>query len=196
MSIHVRTTAKGQRRYDVRLRDVAGKEYWRSFRTRKEAERFEASERTDRARGSWIDPRRADTKLSEITTEWLDSHPGKKESTLARDESVLRTHVLPALGHVPVGAITPVEVQRIVTGWSRTLSARSVHRNFAVLRAVFNYAVDTDRIGRSPCRKIKLPEQAPVRHRIASPEELGRLAEALGADLGPMVYVAAILGLR
>ena len=196
MSIRVRTTAKGERRYDVRLRDTAGKEYWRSFRTRKEAVRFEASERTDRARGTWVDPRRMNTKFGEIATEWLTSHPSKKESTLARDQATVRGHLLPTLGTRNVGSITPVDVQRVVNDWSTHLGARTVRRQFAVLRAILNFAVDTDRIGRSPCRKIKLPDERPVKHRIISPSELQDLANALGPANAAMTYLGAILGLR
>jgi len=41
MSIEGRTTAKGERRYEVRLRDPSGREYSRTFRTKREAEAFE-----------------------------------------------------------------------------------------------------------------------------------------------------------
>lgn len=196
MSIKVRQTSRGERRYDVRLRDSSGREYSRTFRTRKEAERFEATERADRARGSWIDPRRASTRLIDVAAEWLASHPAKKESSLARDESILRVHVLPSIGKTPVGQLTPVDIQRLVNGWAGALGPRTVRRQYAVLRAVFSLAVDTDRIGRSPCRKIKLPAERPVKHHIVSPEELRALAEAVGPDYKAMIYVAAILGLR
>jgi len=196
MSIHPRVTAKGERRYDVRLRDGSGTEYSTTFRTRRDAERFEASERTDRARGTWIDPRRMNAKLADIAEEWLTSHPSKKESTLARDEAIVRGHIAPALGDHAVGQITSSHVQRVVNDWTTHLSPRTVRRQYAVLRAIFNLAIDTDRIGRSPCRKIKLPEERPVHHHIISPAELHDLAGALGPDDAPMVYVAAILGLR
>ncbi|HET9442849.1 MAG TPA: tyrosine-type recombinase/integrase [Acidimicrobiales bacterium] len=196
MSIKVRRTASGERRYDVRLRDSSGQEYSRTFRTRKEAERFQATERADRARGSWIDPRRSSTRFIDVAAEWLASHPTKKESSLARDESILRVHVLPAIGDTPVGQLTPVDVQRLVNGWAASLGPRTVRRQYAVLRAVFSLAVDTDRIGRSPCRKIKLPAERPVTHHIVSPGELKALAEAVGPDYEAMVYLAAILGLR
>jgi hypothetical protein len=106
MSIDARITAKGDRRYDVRLRDPAGKEYSRTFRTRKEAERFAALQRADHARGNWTDPRRANDKFCDVASEWLGSHPGKKESSLVRDESILRTHVIPAIGQRAIGQIT------------------------------------------------------------------------------------------
>ena len=196
MSIHPRSTAGGDRRYDVRLRTPSGDLYSRTFRTRKEAERFEDTERSDRSRGTWIDPRQADTRFAEVAAEWLESVPGKKESTISRDISTLNNHLLPALGPVPIGAISPADVQKLVTRWAKTLSPRTVQRQYAVLRAVFNLAVDTDRIGRSPCRKIKLPKQRPVEHRLATPVELHRLVGEMPPGCAAMVYVSAILGLR
>lgn len=66
MSIHLRLTESGDRRYDVRLRDPSGKTYTRTFRTRHEAETFAADERASRRRGAWLDPRRAETPLREV----------------------------------------------------------------------------------------------------------------------------------
>jgi hypothetical protein len=51
MSVHVRFTQDGDRRYDVRLRDPSGRGFARTFRTRREAEAFERKELVDQARG-------------------------------------------------------------------------------------------------------------------------------------------------
>ena len=61
--IEARTRKRdGRKVYDVRLRDPNGKEYSRTFLTKREAQAFESSERTDRNRGTgWIDPRSAST---------------------------------------------------------------------------------------------------------------------------------------
>ncbi len=77
MSITKRQT-KGGRVYDVRLRDASSRVYTRTFRTRKEAVRFESTEKADRARGLWIDPRRASDKVADVVAEWLESNPMKK----------------------------------------------------------------------------------------------------------------------
>ena len=74
MSIRKRQTAKGVR-YDVQLRDTNGRMYQRTFRTKREAEAYEAKERTDRARGTWVDPRGATIPFSEVAAEWLSSTP-------------------------------------------------------------------------------------------------------------------------
>ncbi len=195
MSITKRQT-KGGHVYDVRLRDAAGRVYTRTFRTKKEADRFESTERADRARGTWVDPRRASDKVAEVVAEWLESNPRKKGSTLARDASVVNVHILPLLGKYSIGDVTPADVQRLVNAWSTKLGARSVRRHYAVLRAIMTYALDTDRIVRSPCRRIRLPEPEAVRQMAVTPEQLHDLADALGADTSAMVYLAAVLGLR
>ena len=101
MSINVRQTAKGPR-YDVRLRTPDGRQYKRSFRTRKEAETLEAREIADQSRGGWIDPKRSSITVAEWASEWQASNPAKRPSSLARDEVIVRLHILPALGPRPL----------------------------------------------------------------------------------------------
>jgi integrase len=66
------------------------------------------------------------------------------------------------------------------------------------LRAIVNYAMANDMLGRSPCRRIKLPEVTPVKRHIVSADELAGLAEAMGGvcAYGPMVYLGTVAGLR
>jgi integrase len=196
MSIEARLTAKGERRYEVRLRDSTGREYSRTFRTRKDAERFENTELADRARGNWIDPRRASTRFADVAAEWLESQPTKKESSLARDRSTVDNHLLPAIGDTQIGQLTPADVQRLVNAWTAKLGPRTVRRQFAVLRAICNFAVDTDRIGKSPCRRIKLPEEPAPKELLVTPEVVVAIASALDMRSRPMVYLGAVLGLR
>lgn len=183
-------------RYDVRLRDPSGKPYKRTFRTKREAETFDARERADRSRGAWVDPRKADTTFGEVARYWLASNPGKRVSGLARDESIVRVHLLPTLERRPIGTVSPRDVQSLVLAWSTESAPRTVHRQYGVLRAVLNTAVNLDLIARTPCRGVKLPAIAYRESRIVTAEELTRLADALGPSLSPMAYLAAVLGLR
>ena len=195
MSIEARKTS-GRVRYDVRLRDPAGKPYKRTFRTKREAEIFEARELADRSRGAWVDPRKADTTFGEVATYWLGSNPGKRPSGLARDESIVRVHLLPALEDRPIGTVTPRDVQGFVLAWSAKAAPRTVHRQYGVLRAILNTAVNLDLIARTPCRGVKLPAIEQRQSRIVTGDDLVRLGDALGPALAPMVYLAAVLGLR
>jgi integrase len=65
---------------------------------------------------------------------------------------------------------------------------------YAVLRALFSFAEDSELIARSPCRRIRLPQLSPRLAEILDADALSRLAQAMGSH-GPMVYLGAF-GLR
>jgi integrase len=192
----VRTTVRGERRYDVRLRDPSGRVYTKTFRTRDEATNYTAQERVDQARGQWVDPRVAGTTFAVWAAQWLDSNPSKRVKTKVDDELIVRRHLTPTLGARAVGTITPLHIQRLVSSWVRAAAPATVHRRYATLRAILTSAVDADVIGRSPCRGVKLPPIDIEARRIPTPDELHRLAASIGPAYEAMVYVGAVLGLR
>ncbi len=195
MSIHPRNTSKGKV-HEVRLRGPDGREVSRTFRTKREATEYEATQRTAKTRGAWVDPRGANVTLAQVSDEWLRSNPAKRPSTKARDASALRVHVLPSLGHRRIGSLTPGDVRALVADWSTRMAPRTVRRTYGALRAVVNYAVQNDLIGRSPCRGIKLPAIEPARMAILEPADLARLAQSIADEFAPMVWLGAVLGLR
>jgi integrase len=196
VSIHKRSTKRHGNVYDVRLRTPDGKATRTTFTTRRGAEQHQATQLADAARGLWVDPRRARTPFSDVATDWLKANPAKRSGSVARDESIVRVHLVPVLGLRPVGSITPKDVQGLVNQWATGHRGRTVRRMYGVLRAILNAAVAGDVIGRSPCRGVKLPTMEGLNRYIVTPEELAQLASAIGVDYGPMVYLGAVLGLR
>ncbi|MDQ6617396.1 MAG: site-specific integrase [Actinomycetota bacterium] len=194
--IHPRTRKRdGRRVYDVRLRDPAGKVYTRTFETKKAAEVFETAEKSARHRGAWIDPRLSNLTFGDVATRWLASNPAKRPSALARDESIVRVHLVPRFGNATLAAVTQPDIQALVTAWSARSAPRTVRRQYGTLRAVFAYAVNADLIARSPCRKINLPAVDALNRRLPGPDELADLADALGV-YAPMMWLGVLLGLR
>jgi integrase len=196
MSLEERTTRKGEERYEVRIRDRSGREYSRTFRTKREAEAFEEGQRADRARGAWLDPRTGEMAFGTWADEWLVSDPAKSPSALARDETILRVHLLPTLCNRPLASITPSDIQALVTTWAQHAKPRTVRRQYDTLRAILNAAVKEDLIGRSPCRHVKLPAFETTPRPVLDAAGLARLADAIGVEFKAMVYVGAVLGLR
>jgi hypothetical protein len=180
----------GKRVYDVRLRDPSGKEYSRTFETRKAAEPFESAQRVSRARGSWVDPQLIRTPFNELAERWLELGEDKRPRSLGRDRGIVRKHLIPAFKDRPVSTITTEEVQRLVNKWTKTHAASGVGRMFSVLRAIMNFAVAVEARPSSPCKRIRLPQAYPRRARILDADELFDLAQALGAN-GLIVYLAA-----
>lgn len=116
-SIDKRETTRGVR-YDVRYRDPTGRAREKAFRRRKDAERFARQVEVDKDRGLFVDPTPARTPLGEVATAWLASNPGKRGGSWQRDETVVRRHIVPALGDRPIGSLTPGDVQAVVNRWA------------------------------------------------------------------------------
>ncbi len=195
MSIHPRTTERG-RVYDVRYRGPGGRNFSRTFLTKRAALEFEAQQRTAKHRGTWIDPQGSKITMRELGQEWLDSNPIKRDSTWARDESALRVHVYPDLGDRTIGSLTPADIRRLVAKWSEELAPRSVRRIYGALRAALNFAVEVDRLARTPCRGIHLPYVEPVTAIVPDPAQLIGLADTIDPNYSAMVWLGAVLGLR
>lgn len=193
--IQARTRKRdGRRVYDVRIRDAKGREYSRTFATKKEAEAFEAAERTARNRGTWVDPRLSAIQLSHLARRWIASNSSKRSGSVARDQSILANHILPVLGDRTVGSVSRADVQQLVNAWTTSHAAATTVRMYAVLRALMTYAEDSEVISRNPCRRIRLPQLAPRVAEILDADRLGVLAEAMG-PYGAMAYLGAF-GLR
>jgi integrase len=136
--------------------------------------------------------------VAEVAARWLASNPGKRGGSWQRDEIVVRLHIVPQIGARPVGSLTPGDIQGLVNAWAAKHAPGTVHREYGVLRAILNYAIANDMLGRSPCRRIRLPEVTPVRRHIIDGDELGRLAAAMGGveGYGTMAYLGTVDGLR
>ena len=65
--IDKRRTRAGDVRYEVRYRGVDGKERSKTFRTKKDAERYERSQHTAMERGMWVDPQKGRITLEAVS---------------------------------------------------------------------------------------------------------------------------------
>jgi integrase len=194
--IHKRTTKTGHVRYDVRLRRPDGGVDNRTFNTRKAAESYERSERTNRDRGAWVDPRLARRTLTEIAAEWGSSTPGKRPTSVMADRTALG-HILPALGSHRVRAVTRADIQRLVNDLSDGgLGPRSVKRVYSTLHAVLEHAVKSQYLALNPCKSIGLPKAEPTAVHIFTPDELATLADTMPPEYAPTVWLGSVLGLR
>lgn len=165
------------------------------FPTKGDAARFLSSVQTDMARGQFIDPRAGKVTLAQWADEWL-ALPGKRAATVVRDRQGLAVFLDP-LGGMPLSALTPKHIQSVVSARCQVAAPGTVRRDVAALRAVLNAAVDADRLGRSPARKLALPAAtSPGDLPTLSPDGLSKLADALPDHYRAIVLTGAVLGLR
>jgi integrase len=136
----------------------------------------------------------ASIRVIDVAGVWLTGNITKRQSSIARHQSILDHHILPLLGAKPIGSVTRADVQRVVNDWTTAYAPGSTVRMYAVVLALFSYAEDSELIARTPCRRIRLPHLAPRVAEILDAEALSRLSDAMGS-CGPMVYLGAF-GLR
>jgi integrase len=190
-----RRTAEGTCRYDVRTR-IGGRVVTKTFPRRKDADVYANSVEADRYRGVAVDPRHARMDVATLARTWEESNPHKRPTTAATDHFAIEVHVIPSLGNKAIGSVTPPQIQALVNNLSCKLSARTVIRVYGVVRAIFNFAVASDFLGRTPCRNIKLPKVQSSRRHDLSPEQVGAILAAMPDEFRPMVALGAVLGLR
>jgi integrase len=105
-------------------------------------------------------------------------------------------HVLPEFGKKRIGSVTRADIQSLVDNWADGQAASTVGRQYSAVRAMFAYALNSDLMARTPCRGIRVPQASLVDRPEPDPEALERLAEALGPDWAPFMWLGAEGGLR
>ncbi|MGI8483344.1 MAG: Arm DNA-binding domain-containing protein [Thermomicrobiales bacterium] len=81
-----------------------------TYRTKKEAQQAERDALTQQERGTLLDP--AKTTVAEMLESWLTTKHGEITGQSIRDyEIIIRKHVIPALGSIPVQKLTAPRLQ-------------------------------------------------------------------------------------
>ncbi|HUP72056.1 MAG TPA: site-specific integrase [Acidimicrobiales bacterium] len=203
MSIHKRETQRRAVVYDVRLRSPTGRVITKTFPTRKQADAFEREQLRSRDRGEWIDPESGRMTFGEWAEEWQRTIVHLRPSTRRIHEGHLRSHILPALGGVPLNKLTP----SMLRGWLSELSASTgsrgkplapayVHQAYRTLRQVLGAAVLDQRLGRNPLAGVKPPRPDSPEMRTISADDVASLADTIDPRFRAFVITAAWCGLR
>jgi Phage integrase, N-terminal SAM-like domain len=186
--IEKRTTRSGEARYEVRVRGTDGKERSRTFRTKKEAERYQRAHHAAIDSGVWIDPRAGRVTLAAWAAEWQRTVVHLRPKTRKIYDVNLRNHILPALGDYELAKLTPSMLRAWLSDFNakhgrrgRPIAAGTVAQAYRTLNRVLTAAVDDELIGRNPLRGVKPPLVAPEPMRFLTHDEVASLAAAIDA---------------
>jgi integrase len=197
MSVSSRRHSDGRIVYDVRLRDPLGRQYKRTFRTKKEADDFAANERVGQNVGTWVDPSGAKVTLREYATTWLKSRVSLRARTWELYEGQLRLHIFPTLGDLEIGGIS----NAIVRSWyaslfDKGLSQSSCAKTYRLLRTILSTAIEDGLITKNPCAiKGAGVARSPERP-IATIDQVFALADAIDSPYRAAVLLGTFAGLR
>lgn len=138
--------------------------------------------------------------VSAWSEKWLDQlvETGRSDGTLRTYRSTLSHHILPALGEKKLGEVTQDDVDRLL----RSRKTPAVRTNVSrVLRSLYLAAVDRGEGGLTAVPfRLHAPKPQVARgldsSKVATPEQVRALAEALPEYLSLAAYLAAIMSLR
>lgn len=201
--IEKRRVRDGEIRYEVRLRGIDGKERSRTFRTKKDAERYRRSQLTAMEQGVWVDPRAGKITLTTWAAEWQRTVVNLRPSTQRIHGANLRNHILPELGDIELGKLTPSLLRAWLSGLAqkagghgKPLAAASVNQAYRTLNRLLTAAVEDELLGRNPLRAIKPPPSVPEPMRFLSHDDVAGLVNAIDRRYRALVLVASYTGLR
>ena len=160
-----------ERRFEASYRDPSGKQWAKTFLSKKEAEAYLAKSTTQIFQGTYRAP--SDTTFNEVADQWLaEQRNHVRPASWSLYESMIRTHLRPALGNFKLKDVSPAivsEVRQSLTHKSYSLK-KKVNQ---YLRGIFRLALinrliaeDPTAFGakiknlRPPARKAFMPEQA------------------------------------
>lgn len=176
--------------YDDRRRMRA-----RSFRTKRDAEAWQATIEHEIRDGTYRDRTLGQVSFAEVAEEWLTTRTDIAVSSTRTYRAALDRHVLPQWGPVTIAAIRRKDIATWLASLGERLGPRSVTGVHRVLSMVLAWAVETDRIAANPAARLPLPRPPAGDHVFLTHAEVERLADAAG-DYRPMVLTLAYTGLR
>lgn len=185
-------------RYRAYFREPTGKQRSKTFRTKKEATTFLAEIETAKVRGSFVSPHAGRTLFGVHARDWMTTW-NTSETTLSRDTSVMRTHVLPRWENWPLAKIDHLSIQRWVTDLGRRRGPYTVSRCYLLLMGVLRSAVRNRLIATNPGEGVRLPQvrRSDTDERIISRHELRTVLLPEVPDRHrALIATAAATGLR
>lgn len=197
MSIHTKRLATGRVLYEVKLRDMAGRQYSRSFRTRREAEAFQVTEKAARIQGSWIDFREGKVTFGVYATQWLKQRVALRPRTVDLYDYLFRCYLRPEFEHLELRAITPARVR----AWHASLKEKAIGPStiakcYRLLRTVMATAVDDELIVRNPCVLKGASTERAAERPIATVAQIATLGDEIDGRYRSLVLLATWTGLR
>jgi len=180
--------------YRVRYRTPDGQGRSKSFRKRADADRFAASIEADKARGAFVDPAFGRITLGQFVDDhYRPTMHALELTTKARDESYLRTHVLPAFGRRPLSSIDHASCQQWVNELAGRRAPATVVKAAQIMAKVMKTAVRARWIPYNPMADVVLPSVADPEDTYLTPAQVATLAEAM-TEVAPRYRVLIWLG--
>ncbi|MDQ1629581.1 MAG: hypothetical protein QOI54_3325 [Actinomycetota bacterium] len=159
-----------------------------TFATKTDASLYLAGVETDLYRGTWYDPTAGNVLLARYSEDWLKH---RKLAPRTRDlyAEILRIHIRPQLGDMPLSSISAAEVRRWLNDAGKRTGQRRVSASYTLLRTILNTAVSDGLLPSNPCRVKGAGQSVAPERPLLSVEQVYALADAIEPYLKPVVLI-------
>lgn len=205
MSVHKVKGLKSSA-YQARWSDPARVRRAKNFKTKAEAQRYEAEMSTAVRRGEYSDPQAGKAMLRSVYENWRASTHSLKPKTINSYDSLWRCMVEPEWGDRSISGITRSAVRawisesKSITG--KTVSASRMKQSFVLLKLILDHAVEMNLVNRNPIQsgsrsgRSLLPRiEVKKQKRALEKDELMALANSAG-NYTLLILIAGLLGIR
>ena len=203
MSIH-RKELKGRTSWQVQWRDHTGQQRAQRFRTRKDAEAFQAQLNLNKYQG--LLPSREGIKVTfgDYAKRWQQrketsarGHKVSRPRTTKRRNEILRLHLLPIFGEQTLASITTGQINDRINAWQKAgLKPRTIRNHIYILRPILELAVSEQLITRNPVDGVELPEPDVVKRSAISPKQIQSLISEIPENFRAFIITGFITGMR
>lgn|GEM_PF-1208671 len=169
-----------------------------TFSRREDAATFEREQKRRLERGEGL----LDVVGSKRTVAWwadrfTDLRGDVAPATAKREDSLLRVHVLPAFGNLPIRLIVRSEVQAWINDLAARRSPSTARLALGVFRSIINVAVQDHALASNPLEGITVRGVKPGTPRALTSDEIAALVHEVGTKRdSALILVLAYLGLR
>ncbi|WP_216911503.1 tyrosine-type recombinase/integrase [Nocardia noduli] len=139
-------------------REPSGVQRSKTFTTEREAKTFLAQVDVAKSTGTYVSPHAGRTKFGDHAQLWAATWNNER-TTKSRDESIMRTHVLPQWGQWQLGRIDHLSVQKWITELSQRRSPATVAECKRLMSGVMRSAMRNRLVGVDPTEGVKVPRR-------------------------------------
>ena len=169
-----------------------------TFARKSDADRYLSLIESQVSRGEWIDPERGKVIVKDYAERWIAQRPNLRPRTVQLYTWLLRKHITPYLGTVPLGRLdTPMvrewRAQLLALGVSESVTAKC----YRLLRAILMTAVNEDQAIRvNPCRIPKADQERAAERKVLTVAQVFQLAEKVPERYRALILVTTFGCLR
>jgi excisionase family DNA binding protein len=199
-SIILRKTTEGRDRWSIDYRDRGKRirEVVKDAQTRGEALVALQHRVAESFNGRFNPVRKAEPmRFSRLAEIYLEDYGKANKKSWICDSYALKAHLVPYFGESRLEEITPLMIEQYRTERLRSVRKSSSNRETALLKVMFNLAIDWGFASENPVLKIKqYSEKGNIKERVLSEEEETRLLAAAAPHLRPIILVLLNTGAR